>query len=156
MNSWNGGTKLSGWYFLQQIWRHAPLKKAKIWCGNWKEREMCRDATWQKPKLSKCVDLRALMDSWWDWNSRMAARLNLRIREHLWRIHHCNRRWMTYWNPFLSSRTPSPPKFNVNWGALAPMEEIIRPPKFGGGGFNKDYVAGFEYVVHSTVFPRFS
>ena len=50
--------------------------------------------------------------------------------------------------PFLSSRTPSPPKFNVNWGALAPMEEIIRPPKFGGGGFNKDYVAGFEYVVH--------
>ena len=28
------------------------------------------------------------------------------------------------------------------------MEEIIRPPKFGGGGFNKDYVAGLEYVVH--------
>ena len=38
--------------------------------------------------------------------------------------------------PFLSSTAPSPPKFNVNWGALAPMEEIIRPPKFGGRGLN--------------------
>ena len=38
---------------------------------------MCRDATWQKPKLRQCVDLRALMDRWWDWSSRMAARLNL-------------------------------------------------------------------------------
>ena len=33
--------------------------------------------------------------------------------------------------PFPSSPTPSPPKFNVNvnWGALAPMDEIIKPPK---------------------------
>ena len=38
---------------------------------------MCRDATWQNPKLRKCVDLRALMDSWWNWNNRMVARLNL-------------------------------------------------------------------------------
>ena len=38
---------------------------------------MCRDATCPKPKLSKCVDRRALTDSWWDWNSRMAACLNL-------------------------------------------------------------------------------
>ena len=38
---------------------------------------MCRDATWQNLKLSKCVDLRAVMDSWRDWSSRMAARLNL-------------------------------------------------------------------------------
>ena len=30
-----------------------------------------------KSELSTCVDFRALMDSWWDWNSRTAARLNL-------------------------------------------------------------------------------
>ena len=38
---------------------------------------MCKDATWPKPKLMKCVDFRALTDSWWDWNNCMAARLNL-------------------------------------------------------------------------------
>jgi hypothetical protein len=33
--------------------------------------------------------------------------------------------------PFPSSTTPSPPKFNVNvnWGALAPKDKIIKPPK---------------------------
>ena len=35
---------------------------------NGKEREVCRDATWQKPKLNKCVDLGTLIDSWWDWS----------------------------------------------------------------------------------------
>ena len=76
MNSCKCGTKLRGLFFAANLEAH-PIKKAKIWSGNWKEREMCRDATWQKPKLSKCVDLRALIDSWWDWNSCMAARLNL-------------------------------------------------------------------------------
>ena len=76
MNSCKCGTKLRGWFFAANLEAHS-IKKAKIWSGNWKEREMCRDATWQKPKLSKCVDLRALIDSWWDWNSCMAARLNL-------------------------------------------------------------------------------
>ena len=75
-NSCKGGTKLSGLFFAANLEAH-PIKKAKIWSGKWNEREMCREATWQNPKLNKCVDLRALMDSWWDWNSRMAARLNL-------------------------------------------------------------------------------
>ena len=75
-NSCKGGTKWSGLFFAANLEAH-PIKKAKIWSGKWNEREMCREATWQNPKLNKCVDLRALMDSWWDWNSRMAARLNL-------------------------------------------------------------------------------
>ena len=75
-NSCKGGTKLSELFFSANLEAH-PIKKAKIWSGKWNEREMCREATWQNPKLNKCVDLRAVMDSWWDWNSRMAARLNL-------------------------------------------------------------------------------
>ena len=76
MNSCKGGTKFRGLFFEANLEAH-PIKKAKIRSGNWKEREMCRDDTWQKPKLSKCVDLRALINSWWDWNNCMAARLNL-------------------------------------------------------------------------------
>ena len=77
-NSCKGGTKLSGLFFAENLEAH-PIKKAKIWSGKWKEREMCRDATWRNPKLSKCVDLRALMDSWLDWNSCMAARFFVNV-----------------------------------------------------------------------------
>ena len=62
MNSCNSGTKLSV-FFSANFWRHTPSRK--------------RGCDPEIGMNEKCVDFRALMDSWWDWNSRTAARLNL-------------------------------------------------------------------------------
>jgi len=77
MNSCSDGTKLSG-LFLQQIWRHTPSRKQK-YDPEIRRNEECAGNPHGKNQTSAnvYVDLRALTDSWWDWNSRMAARLNL-------------------------------------------------------------------------------
>ena len=74
--SCKGGTKLSGLFFAANL-EAAPLQESEDMIWKMEGTRMCRDAMWQNPKLSKCVDLRALMDSWWNWNNRMAARLKL-------------------------------------------------------------------------------